>query len=164
MDTVDDLLLHQYVLSPTRFRTGQNPSLLNLILTNFPYSVVGMVIKPPLGKSDHVVITCEMWIKSPELVQPSVLQRRFSALDQDLLMVLATATYWRALGHVHTVEKKWSPSKTTIHLLTGAVAPFDRRSGKASVNHGWQRGSESSTNCGIPPGRLTSRRKRMLLL
>ncbi len=65
-----------------------------------------------------------MWIKSPEPVPPSVPQRRFSAMDYDLLMVLATATDWSALGFVHTVGKKWFLLKTIIHLLTEAVVPL----------------------------------------
>ncbi len=66
MDTVDDLLVHQHVLSPTRFRTGKNPSFLDLVFKNFLDSVTGVEIKPPLDKSDHVVIACEIWIKNPK--------------------------------------------------------------------------------------------------
>ncbi len=72
-----------------------------------------------------------MWIKSPEPASPPVPQRRFSAMDQDFLMVLATATDWSALSRVHTIEEKWSLLKTIIHLLTEAVV-----GGMASLGHG----------------------------
>ena len=41
---------------PTRFREGQTPSLLDLIITNEDGMVQNAEPRSPLGKSDHVVI------------------------------------------------------------------------------------------------------------
>ena len=43
----------QHVAEPTRYRNGQLPSLLDLILTNEPHQVDRVEINQPLGKSDH---------------------------------------------------------------------------------------------------------------
>ena len=49
MECVHDCLLFQHVKEPTRFRHGQNPSLIDLTFTNGE----GMVDLPGLGISDH---------------------------------------------------------------------------------------------------------------
>ncbi len=49
IDVADDLFLHQHIMSPIRFRTGQNPSLLDLVFTKFPDSITAIEIEPPLG-------------------------------------------------------------------------------------------------------------------
>ncbi len=51
-----DSLLHQCVLTPTRFRVNQHPSLLGLIFVKFPHLISPISVHPPLGKSDHAVL------------------------------------------------------------------------------------------------------------
>ena len=56
IDLLLDLGLYQAVDEPTRFRDGQTPSLLDLIVTSEENSVSNIVIDSPFGKSDHVSI------------------------------------------------------------------------------------------------------------
>ena len=46
----------QLIKEPTRFRMGQEPSLLDLIITTDEHLINNIEIKAPLGKSDHVVL------------------------------------------------------------------------------------------------------------
>jgi exonuclease III len=46
----------QHVQSPTRIRLGQNPSLLDLVITNETHFVDKINHLPPLGLSDHLLI------------------------------------------------------------------------------------------------------------
>ncbi len=46
----------QAIKSPTRFREGNNPSLLDLVFTKYPDDVSSVQMLAPLGKSDHAVI------------------------------------------------------------------------------------------------------------
>ena len=54
-DVIQDLYLIQHVTKPTRYREGQIPSLLNLILANEEPMIDDEIEEiPPIGKSDHV--------------------------------------------------------------------------------------------------------------
>lgn len=54
-----DNFLFQHVRTPTRFREGQNPSCLDLILTNEENMIdtESLSVDSPLGKSDHAIIS-----------------------------------------------------------------------------------------------------------
>ena len=56
IDLVQDLGLYQLITEPTRYRSGQEPSLLDLIMTSDDNLISNIDLKAPLGKSDHVVI------------------------------------------------------------------------------------------------------------
>ncbi|GAA50640.1 hypothetical protein CLF_104843 [Clonorchis sinensis] len=47
----------QHVISPTRYRAGQQLSLLDLVITNGRHLVDQVIIHAPLGHSDHCVLT-----------------------------------------------------------------------------------------------------------
>ncbi|CAH8663532.1 unnamed protein product [Dicrocoelium dendriticum] len=51
--------LYNHVTSPTRFRTANKPSILDLVLTNEELMVDGIVTSKPLGRSDHVTLLFE---------------------------------------------------------------------------------------------------------
>ena len=48
--------LYNHVFSPTRFRSGNKPSLLDLVFTNEELMIDGLLVDAPLGRSDHAVI------------------------------------------------------------------------------------------------------------
>ena len=48
--------LNQAVTEPTRFRLGNQPSLLDLVFHKFPTSISDLTSLAPLGKSDHAII------------------------------------------------------------------------------------------------------------
>ena len=56
LDSIIENSLEQLINEPTRYRTGQNPSLLDLLITKHPDSVTGVTMNDPFGKSDHVSI------------------------------------------------------------------------------------------------------------
>ena len=57
IETLRDSFLYQHVLEPTRSRGNDDPSLIDLILTNEEMQVSNPQDKSPLGKSDHSVLT-----------------------------------------------------------------------------------------------------------
>ena len=57
LEGIKDCFLFQHVREPTRFREGQTPSILGLILTNRENMVEKIDYLPSLGKSDHVVLS-----------------------------------------------------------------------------------------------------------
>ena len=54
VDLLEELGLHQLVKVPTRYREGQAPSLLDLLITSDQNIIENLVYASPFGKSDHM--------------------------------------------------------------------------------------------------------------
>ena len=57
VNTLQDTYMTQHVAEPTRGRNGQEPSILDLIISNDPNIVSDISYESPLGKSDHACRT-----------------------------------------------------------------------------------------------------------
>ena len=57
LELLRDHYLTQHVLTPTRYRPGQTPHVLDLVLTSEEGMVCDLQSHPPLGSSDHVILT-----------------------------------------------------------------------------------------------------------
>ncbi|GAA51441.1 hypothetical protein CLF_106108 [Clonorchis sinensis] len=71
----------QHVVAPTRYRAGQQPSPLDLVITNERHFVDQVTINAPLGHSDHCVLTFDFicyWARNPE---PQTWIRNFCSAD-----------------------------------------------------------------------------------
>ena len=60
LSTLSSITYYQHSTHPTRFRQGQRPSLLDLVLTNERPMIDEITLLSPLGKSDHVVLSWEL--------------------------------------------------------------------------------------------------------
>ena len=56
LDCLQNTYMNQHVEEPTRGRSGQNPSILDLIISNDPNIVSHIRYEPLLGKSDHACL------------------------------------------------------------------------------------------------------------
>ena len=95
--TVQDTFLVQHVTEPTRFRHGVNPSLLDLILTNEEGMVHHLDYCPGLGKSDHVLIKCQITCYNTTHTSES-LRWNFSRADFLKLNQIISRTDWSCLS------------------------------------------------------------------
>ena len=57
VDTIDDLFLTQHINQPTRKRGTDRESTLDLVLTDHQQIIKVSTITPPIGKSDHYVVS-----------------------------------------------------------------------------------------------------------
>ena len=57
IEVVRDCYLHQHLEKPTRKRGNEEPSLIDLVLTDDVMQVTDIVYHAPLGKSDHNIIS-----------------------------------------------------------------------------------------------------------
>ena len=73
--------LNQIVNSPTHFRGTQNPTLIDLILTNEADLVQDVDFHPPFGKSHHVVLTFSIDLNPTVLPNVSVLKYQMNKAD-----------------------------------------------------------------------------------
>ena len=60
IELLRDNFMHQHVVENTRFRFGQNPSLLDLIISNEEDLIENVMYRDKLGASDHIGITFEV--------------------------------------------------------------------------------------------------------
>ena len=65
-DKINNLFLHQKVLEPTRFRTGDTPSNLDWVLCDEEDMIEEVSIHPPVQSSDHTVIKFQINISYSE--------------------------------------------------------------------------------------------------
>ena len=56
IDTLQDCYLFQHVTEPTRYRDGERPNLLDLILSTEERMVHNLTYHPPLGETDHLCL------------------------------------------------------------------------------------------------------------
>ena len=71
LDCLHEHSLYQAIDFPTRYRSGQNPTLIDLLFINDHEMLISVDLEPPFGASDHVAIICRLrlypqknnWIK-----------------------------------------------------------------------------------------------------
>ncbi|GAA51326.1 peptide alpha-N-acetyltransferase [Clonorchis sinensis] len=73
------------VVAPTRYRAGHLASLLDPVITIEGYFVYQILIKAPLGHSDHCVLTFDFICHLSRYPKPQAWSRNFSVMDQKLL-------------------------------------------------------------------------------
>ena len=67
-DATQDLFLHQHVQDYTRFRMGQNPSLLDYIFTDEENQIDNLTYQAPVGKSDHCCLQFDYIVHMTEVI------------------------------------------------------------------------------------------------
>ena len=79
ISTLHECFLYQHVTEPTRFREGEQPNLLDLILSNEEDMVQDLSYLPPLDKSDHVCLKFSVLHKSQKPVPSPPIHNIFKA-------------------------------------------------------------------------------------
>lgn len=105
VDLLDHTHLQQMVSEPTRFRTGQQPSLLDLIITSDTDLVANLEHLGPIGKSDHTVLRFQLQISLTSRPRRTFTNKTvidFEALKNDLGQV-----DWVSVLSKHSVEENW---------------------------------------------------------
>jgi len=90
---MNDAHLSQIINFPTRFRQGQIPSLLDLVLLHDELLVNSLDSLPGLGKSDHLIISITLQI-STELKSNSTAKYDFSKADFVLINSIIDSIKW----------------------------------------------------------------------
>ena len=122
-----DSYLHQHVNQPTRRRGTDEPSILDLIFTNEEMQVSEIKHKPPLGKSDHDVLSFDFQC----YVDYSKPKKRylFSKGDYSSMRESLSTSNWAgdfinlAIRPGGTVEEPWNSIESKIHELRNEFVP-----------------------------------------
>ena len=141
IEGIRDCFLHQHIEEPTRRRGNDEPSLLDLVLTNEDTQVSNLKHRAPLGKSDHDVILfdfhCYLNYSSPK--------ERFlwNKGNYDAMRENVTEEGWKdkfitaSSQLINTnsssrVEQCWDLLKTKLHELRDKYVPKVTVSNKPS--------------------------------
>ena len=120
---LDDLFITQHITFPTRYRNNQTPSVLDLILSIDQYAVLNVTSLPPLGKSDHIVISFEfLCYHSVECINvPKYLYGRgdYESMTHELLNV-----DWAYLFEGQDIDSMWSCFHTKLLKLIDKYIPI----------------------------------------
>ena len=63
IDYIRDTFYHQHITEPTRFRSGQQPTLDDLIFSTEDNDIEDITYNPSIGLSDHITLQCKIKTK-----------------------------------------------------------------------------------------------------
>ena len=130
-----DNFLIQQVDSFTRYRDDNNPSLIDLIFTNMDGLVSDILYLPPLGNSDHVVLTCDRNVNS---AVNSVCRQKplFFKADYMELKSHIQELDWKLELEQKSMEDAWSTFMNKISIIIKKDIPV-RKSGSRYYQTPW---------------------------
>ena len=137
LETILDLGLYQHVEKPTRYRAGQTPHTLDLVITKLPESVGSINYDMALGASDHLVLTFD--VRAPWSAVPSV-HGKFSKryiYSKGNYEAMRRELAHKDLGTVIedlSVEDSWSVIKDTLKQLSDRYIPTVRNNASRRKN------------------------------
>ena len=134
IEGVRDSYLYQHVESPTRKRGNDDPSLLDLVLTNEEMQVSEITHGAPLGKSDHDVLSFRFhcYIDLAKKKDRHIFERG----DYPAMRDSESIKNWReeflksAKNTGNNPEVMWSSLKSQLHHLTKLFVPLETASNK----------------------------------
>ena len=117
--------LLQHVNEYTRFRTGQAPSLLDLVISRHQRDIEVVRFLPPIGKSDHLVLKVVLNVKQSKA--PTSRSRNFDKMDIAQLQSRALDLEWYVATENVTVEDRWQLIRNNLQRLQEEFAPLRNR-------------------------------------
>ena len=118
----EDLFITQHVTFPTRFRNDQNPSTLDLILSTDQHAVSELNSLPPLGKSDHIVITFH-FLCYHSIERVNVPRYLYDQGDYESMMHELLDIDWAQLFENQNMESMWLSFHTRMLDLINKYVP-----------------------------------------
>ena len=107
LDCLQEHFWHQHIDKPTRVRGLDNPSTLDLLITNEPYLIDNVTYDPPLGNSDHVMLCVQTTCKTTK-VAPTREVLDFSKANFNLLRETLDVDWNQLLNqHPDNLEQQW---------------------------------------------------------
>ncbi|XP_063920755.1 uncharacterized protein LOC135135589 [Zophobas morio] len=131
VNLLNDSRLRQLVTKPTRYRTGQSPSTLDLILSSDNTSLANLDYLPPIGISDHVTLKVDLQICSiPSKKRIDTFKR--SITDYKAICRCLNKVDWNNLLSDPSVSNNWNSFKNVINVQIEqhTTTSFVKRSSK----------------------------------
>jgi len=128
LECFNDCYLYQHVLEPTRYREGNQPSILDLVCSNEEQMIDSIQYMEPLGKSDHVMLsfTFNCYSTDDQEFSPRYVYHKG---DYDKLNQLLVQSDWE----VHAdddIDTLWSKFKDNLQDAVSASIPMTKPGSK----------------------------------
>ena len=125
LEALKDSFLFQHVTQPTRHRGSDEPSILDLVLTNEEMQISNIEYESPLGKSDHssLIFDFHCYTETKKLTESYNYNKAdFDAMRSDLETTnWANAMIEKAKNE--TVENYWMLFKEKLYSLRDKFVP-----------------------------------------
>jgi len=119
-----ELCLFQHVHQETRFRDGQCPSCLDYIFTDEDNLIQHLQYLPPLGKSDHILLSWDITVHAQDLVSHLKKYNYYWQGDYDAISGKLSAVNYPELFHGKSVTDMWQHFKAIITELIVCHIPL----------------------------------------
>ena len=126
IETVQVNLLDQHIKQPTRVRSGQTPSLLDLVLS-YEDQVEDIVYQAPVGSSDHAVLLFNATgMKTQGRQGAPQVNRNFNKGNYEMAKTMLQETDWSIL-YRGSIEDAWTFFKTRLQEICEEVIPEHKK-------------------------------------
>jgi len=157
---MQDLFLEQLILEPTRYRLGQTPHVLDLVITNNIYFVNEIVFQDPLGTSDHISLLVHLNLgrSKPECLKRKLFYKGdYNAMNMYLMnidwtLLFSTLSTQQCLdvfySHVYIAIDRYIPvSKRNIcDKMDKEWVNFEVKAASRSKRLAWNKVRKDKTN------------------
>lgn len=113
LELVKDNFLQQHVNKPTRIRGNDQPSILDLVLSDNPEHVGEIIFNSPLGNSNHVCLSFTLKINFDEI--KTRVTRNYCRGNYETIKTNLSACDWDDILSNKTTLEAWSCFADTIH-------------------------------------------------
>jgi len=133
----NDVFLYQNVNHWTRYRPGQQPSLLDYVFTDEDNLIEDIKYTAPLGRSDHICNELNyVWLQ-PDC-EDSCSKYNYWKGDYSKIEEKLRAIDWDKELNTENMEEAWAYFCDTISVLTQRYVPYKQaNSNKAKNKHEW---------------------------
>jgi hypothetical protein len=125
LESLRDCYLTQHVTMPTRYRADQQPSVLDLIISNDENIISDIEYAPPLGKSDHVVMNFNVLCHA-ERSQPSCSKFIFDKGDYTTMSTSLSDLDWGEILHSTDIDNMWTAFMERMLCVMNTHIPTSR--------------------------------------
>ena len=152
IDTLQDLFLKQHVTEPTRYRNGEEPSILDLIITNEVGMVQNLSYLPALGDSDHCCLRFDLncyaqhykvkRVETPNYYSADYasIRSRLSRIDwEEVLTGKISENYQAFIEHLNSTTKGCVPNRISPKKKKNLYMTTDALRLKNKKNRLWKR-------------------------
>ena len=125
LEALDDCFLKQHVTQPTRFRPGETPHILDLIVTNEDGMAQNIHHEAGLGKSDHVILRFDLCCYTYQLIAPAAHTNYFKGNSAKFIKML-DETDWDQMANL-TIDEKYQFITDGIKASAQECFPTSKR-------------------------------------
>jgi hypothetical protein len=133
LDAVNDSFLHQHVDKPTHWRPGQNPTLIDLILTSDDVSILNLTHLSPLAKSHHACLLFD-YVCIPEFKNSQCIKTCYNRGDyQSLRTYLLNVPWEQEFQNLTSIDDMYE--RLERHYHQGCAEYIPTKTVRANKNH-----------------------------